>query len=401
MERKITRREFLRVSGTLTSVFLFPGFHFKALTREEDFIVGGLINDYIARRIWGPFWKSVNPLEVLHDNGFRWVATWVLTKSSSFLRDTPPERWQTLPWRDEYWASLEYVTQFLKEAQAVGHRLHLLLAMSNEHPYPCHQIIPPEWRGLSDNELANALEKYCFNTAKHFVDNGLNIEIYSMGNEIEFGILNTLPGQSCVPPGVDVFTDLDFLRRNIWPHEASLLKAAIRGVKQANPTAKIALHPNSVGRSINNQHLRAFLTAMVQGGVEFDYVSFSNPTTWSVLVEGTRPYYRSIQFQSLINFVASLRKKVLIGEFLYPHSSARIDAPPDPGYPYSPSGQAKWVRDFLSFSVNNDTIVGVFYWYPEYFPGYSMDLKLSADYTGLFASETQIQPAMKEFRRFL
>jgi len=367
----------------------------------NEFIVGGLINDYVARKTWGPYWKSSSPLHVMRENGFGWAATWVLIRSSPYLSNTVPAEWSRLPWRDEYWCSLEYATEFCREAQKEGLRLHVLLVLSDKPTFPCHQDIPTQWQGLSDAKLATAVERYCTDTASHFARIGLNVELYSIGNEIEFGILNTTPGRSCVPPGIDVFSNIAYLRSEVWPQEARLLKAAIQGVKKVHPAAKIALHPNSVGRSVNNAHLRAFLTAMVQAGVQFDFVSITDPQVTAVLVEGTRPYWGSKQFQSLVKFVGALQKKVLVGEVLYPHSTGRITSPPDPGYPYTPEGQRKWVSDFLAVLKSERNVAGVFYWYPDYFPGYSGAMGNPEEHTGLFVDDSHSQPAMMEFRRFI
>lgn len=399
--RICTRRDFIQaMTGTVLGLTTLGMSQAARIQGSESLMLGGLINDYVARHIWGPYWQSTDPLGTMRENGLSWMTSWLYTTSSSYLANTPPEKWSSLPWRDEYWASLEYVTHFFKKISADGYRFHLLLGFSDQHPYPCHQIIPAEWRDLSDGELSNAVQGYAYQTAQHFIDEDLNVELYTLGNEIEFGILNTLPGQNCVPPGIDVFTDLNYLRQFVWPLEARLLRSAIQGISEANPTAMISLHPNSVGKSRGHQHLKAFLYSMLQGNVEFDYVSYTYPQPEVELIEGTRPYYHSFAFSDLMNFTASIGKQALIGECFYPHSSNRIIASPDPGYPFSPEGQAKWLRDFLSFSGDHNVIAGLIYWYPEYFPGYSMDLSLSEDYTGLFLSETEPSPAMEEFRKY-
>ena len=386
----------------LTALLLMIVLQPLAARAGDDFMAGGLINDYVACKTWGSRWRTTNPLHVMRENGFGWVATWVLTITNSYLAATAPDQWQNLPWRDGYWSCLEYSTELLRNARDAGLHLHVLLVMSDRPTWPCNQGIPPEWRGLSDADLAAALEQYCARTATHFADAGLNIGLYSLGNEIEFGILNTTPDQpSCVPPGIDLFTNLEFSRTNIWPREAFLLKAAIRGIKSVNPTARIALHPDSVGRSAGNQHLRAFVAFMVAQGVEFDYASFTHPQPDAILVEGTRPYFESAQFLDLVRYVAQLGKKVLIGEVLYPHNSSRILAPPDPGYPYTPEGQARWIRHLLEVVSTNQAIGGVFYWYPDYFPGYSGGSGLTEDFTGLFQDDSHAQPSMAEFRRLL
>ena len=370
----------------------------------EEFMVGALVNDDTAYRRFQPHVAdATNAFQVMKGNGFGWCVTWVLTTRSADLARVPAEQWKRLPgWKSEYWGSLEYATETLRCAREAGLRLHVLLALSNEPTHPGKQHIPPAWQKLSDSDLAAAVEDYCKRTSAHFAANGLNVEFYTVGNEIEFGILKTTPEQpDWSPPGVDVFSDLDFSRTQVWPREARLLKAAIRGLKGANPRAKIVLHPDSVGRSLGNRHLRAFLAFMTAQGVEFDYASFTDPQLEAVLVEGTRPYFRSGQFQSLAEEVARLGKKVIVGEFYYPHDPRGIVGRPDPGYPFSPAGQARWIRDFLQTISINPAMAGAFYWYPDYFPGAKTGSGSIFGSTGLFQDEVHPQPAMAEFRRFL
>ena len=380
-----------------------PGDTFQMASREE-FMAGALVNDDTAHsRFQSQAPKTTNAFQIMKGNGFGWCLTWVLTTRNTDLAHRPPEQWKNLPaWKPEYWGCLEYATETLRGARAAGLRLHVLLALSNEPTHPGKQHVPPEWRGFSDAELGAALEEHCQKTAAHFAAQGLNVELFTIGNEIEFGILKTTPEHpDWSPPGIDLWSDLEFSQTKVWPREAFLLQAAIRGIKRVNPRAKIVLHPDSVGRSRENRHLRAFLSFMVAQGVDFDYASFTDPQLDAVLVEGTRPYFKSVQFQSLVEYVAGLGKKVIVGEFCYPHSPEMAAGKPDPGYPFTPEGQARWVRDFLQTASNNQAIAGAFYWYPEYYPGSTTQPALPFNSTGLFEDADHAQPALAEFRRFL
>jgi arabinogalactan endo-1,4-beta-galactosidase len=368
----------------------------------DEFMVGALVNDLTAHRCFGGAGGGTcNRYSTLRAHGFGWCLTWVLTTQCPELASLPAARWKELPaWKLEYWGSLEYATETLRAAQEAGLRLQVLLALSHEPTHPGKQHIPPEWRGLSDAALALALEGYCEKTARHFAAQGLKVECYTVGNEIEFGILKTTPEHpDWVPPGIDVFSDPTFVSTKVWPREALLLKAAIRGIKRANPEAKIVLHPDSVGRTRNNRHLRSFLAYMVDHGVAFDYASFTDPQLDAVLVEGSRPYFRSAAFASLADYVAGLGKRMLVGEFYYPHSPTLAAGEPDPGYPFTPGGQAQWIRDFLQTVSTHKAVAGVFYWYPEYDPGYSVKPAMPFNSTGLFQDGTNVQPAMREFGR--
>ncbi len=392
-------------------IVLFNGLLWKgkALSREalgstdKDFTgraassmyVGGVVCDYLAKKVWDVFWKERDPLRILHKNGFGWVRVGVLTTSSRDLKDTPPSKWGTLPWKDEYWSCLEYAEQILKEAHRAGMRLNLFFFLSNEAAHAGQQNAPPEWQGLSVEETAAALQDYCYNTTKYFMDKGINIKIYDIGNEIEMGILNFRPGERVyLPPGVDITTDMEYMKNNIWNIEAIMLKGAISGVRQANANAKIVLHIAGLGISPNNLFVKTFFETMVDQGVEFEYAGLSYYSSGG----GADAYFKSAELSETIDFLASLKKKVIFSEFAYPNSPVGITGVPDTGYLYTPKGQANWARDFLSFCAHNNNIKGLFYFYPEYFPGMSNGSTLDLESSGLFASDTQVQPAMLTFR---
>ena len=68
-------------------------------------------------------------------------------------------------------------------------------------------------------------------------------------------------------------------------------------------------------------------------------------------------------------------------------------------FPFTPDGQADWVREHLKFMSNNKDIVGWFYWYPDAYPGINGgDIPPDIPSYGLFANELEIRPALQEFR---
>ena len=363
---------------------------------STPFHFGGVVNDYLSKRIWGGFWNELDPIQTLHENGFSWVRVGVRTTSSMYLKNTPPFEWNALPWRNEYWSSLEYAEQILREASNAGMRLNLFFFLSDEAAHAGQQNAPAEWEGLTVEETAIALQDYCYRTTRYFIDKGLNIEIYDIGNEIQMGILNFRPDERVYrPPGVDILTDMEYMKNNIWNKEAIMLKGAISGVKQANPNAKIVLHIAGLGISPDNLWVKTFFEFMIEQGVDYDYAGLSYPYSGDGVAG---PYFANSEFRETIDFLASLGKKVIFSEFGYPNNPAGITGTPDPGYPFTPEGQADWVRDFIAFCLsNNNNIIGLFYFYPEYFPGMSHGSTINLESSGLFMSDTQIHPAMIEF----
>jgi hypothetical protein len=86
---------------------------------------------------------------------------------------------------------------------------------------------------------------------------------------------------------------------------------------------------------------------------------------------------------------------VQISEFMYPNDPAGTSGQPDPGYPFSPEGQAAWMDGFLAAALGRREIERVFYFYPEYFRGMSHGGVPDLESSGLFRSDREVQPAMR------
>lgn len=333
----------------------------------------------------GEKWRGVDALQNLKENGLEWVRVGVLTTSSQDLRDTPVSEWNTHPWRNEYLYSLEYAEQLLREAANKGLRLNLVFSLSDMITHGALSA----WRGLSLTETARILEDYTYNTTRHFADRGLNIELYDIGSEIGFGLLQFKLGEGVTsPPGVSVTTNMDYMKNNVWSKEAILLKSAVSGVRRANPDAKIVLPIFGLGISPGDVFIKSFFQTMVDQDVQFDYAGLLHPypsATWPLPDYSARGWFQRLQ--ATVNFLASLDKKVIFSFTAYPHNATNIEGEPMEDFPFTPTGQAAWVRDQLLFASNNDNVIGFFYLYALDHPS-----------SGLFQSANQVMPAMKEFR---
>ncbi len=368
---------------------------------SADFMVGAAIETLLGKRVWDQFWRDLDPLQVMKDNGLTWIRTPVQMRSSEYLRNTPYSQWPSLPWRSEYWCSLEWAERILREGADHGLRLNLQLVLSDQTAHRRIQEAPAEWKGLSLERTADLLEQYGYDTARYFKERGIPIEIYDVGNEIELGILNFRPGERIsVPAGVDPNQDDSWMRENVWKPEAFLLKHAIAGIKRANPSVKITLHIAACFDLYPNQAY-PFFKAMTDFGVEFDYagLSLTYPTIdsdWPANRYSSKCWWRHIL--ATVDAVTSLGKRVMISEGSYPNDPTGVQQSPMPDYPYTPKGQAAWVHDVLRFARNASNVLGFFYWDVDLFPGIFHETTVTPEeHYGLFGSDSQIFPAMREF----
>ena len=141
-------------------------------------------------------------------------------------------------------------------------------------------------------------------------------------------------------------------------------------------------------RTPGDLFVKSFFQTMVEQGVEFDYANILQPyptADWSLPAYSAHAWFQRLQ--ATVNYLASLDKKVIFSFAAYPNNATNTEGESMREFPFTPAGQAAWVRDQLLFTSNNENIVGFFYVYA-----------LDHQSCGLFQNDTQILPAMMEFR---
>ena len=351
--------------------------------------VGATAYDWFAQQTWQDpraSWNMIEPLSFLAQRGFNWLRAGVTTVSAPELESGPP-----YPefWLSKYWCSREYTLQVMEAAAKSGMHLDLFFYLSDQAAYSCNQKAPAPWENYSLEETATALKQHTFETARYYKDRGLKIELYEIGNEIEFGICGYSIDTKLPLPGVDILNDFAAVREGIWVKEAVLLKAAIDGVKEADPQASIVLH---VSVSQYPDLVKAFFQAMNDFGVPYDLAGLSYyPWTNYHPEVPTTPDFLNLSVQT----IAELGKQTVISEFSFPsYYPQAIPVKEGPGYEFTLDGQSNWVHDFLLAAENNPNIDSVFYFYPD---NYAVS---DVGPCALFTDDTHPKPAIYEFAKF-
>ena len=385
---------FALTSGTST----YRSYVAQAVLPRTDFRTGVTVADYLAKRIWGPHYTAIDPLTTIAANGVGWVRAGVTTASEPSLGNTPVESWSTLPLsggdyqrnhEPSWWSSREYTAQILKEAAAHGMRLDVFLFLSEGEASAGAQNAPSAWRGLSVADTALKVRESAFQTAQYFVSQGLNIEVYEIGNEIDFGILNFLAGDRIPLPNGTSF-GVTYMTEQVWPTEAILLKAAIAGIRAAQPNAKILLHIAGLEYSPSNIMAKYFFKAMIDNGVDFDLAGLSLPYPgfpWRLDKYGATCWFQKLR--ETVDYIAELGKPVTLTEISYFAYADPRASPPLPEFPYTPQGEASWLRETLRFAATNPNVAGVNYFYPDGIP--------RPTGPGLFNPNDSPLPAVAEF----
>lgn len=371
------------------------------LTARPDFMVGGAIESYVYGKLLGEdVWRDRDMLQALVDNGMGWLRTTVTTNSHPVLASSPVAQWNSLPWDNGYWQSREASGALIDMAGKRGMNTILSFFFSDKAANSGIADAPAAWRGLSLAETAVQMREHTRSVAADYKAKGYRIPIYEIGNEIEYGFANFRVGERIAPPPEGGNQNLDYMRTQVWTPQAELLKAAIAGVREVDPAARIVLHVSSVGLSPGDNYIKAFYRHMVDQGVPFDIAGLSMPYSegdWVLNKYTTDCWFGRVQ--ETVSYLARMGKKSMISEASYPNSPRGQKGMPMADFPYSEAGQAAWVREYLRFGNNNPDMAGFMYFYPDWYPGRADNPGVVAmESYGFFNADKTARPSLQAFR---
>jgi arabinogalactan endo-1,4-beta-galactosidase len=385
------------VKGAAGNAYAGSTASFTTTAQALSLAAGAMVSDsYYAYRWSSPPAHPWDVLQYLRRDGFRWLRMWVTTLTYPELRTTSD--WSNLPWQNGYWACLEASGAVLAAAAALGFRLQAVLFLTDQAAHAGQQPLAAAWAGFTPAQLAVAVQQSAADTASYYQSLGLNIEVFEIGNEIDFGVCGIYMGTTVpVPAGVDPVNTPSWMEDNIWGPSAPLLKAAISGVLSVYPNAKILLHIAGVGYSRGDIAAYSFFQSMVNLGVPFDIAGLSYPYMFSG-GDVPQPYFAQADFLSALDAIAAVGKPIQIVEFDYPAAPAGITKVPSPSYPFTPTGQAIFVQDFAN--AVNRRVESLGYWYADYYLGWP-DAANNPELvsSGLFSAYDAPRPALAVFKQ--
>jgi arabinogalactan endo-1,4-beta-galactosidase len=254
--------------------------------------------------------------------------------------------------------------------------------------------VPGAWTSLTLERMLPILRSYGAVVAKMILDTGVKVNVWDLGNEVDFGTAGVsprpLPG-GCddslganwyqPPDGVDpeigkrAVLDLlklpesertAWLQIHVWPYEARMLAAVADGVRSVDPDAKFSTHVSGI-LAVRPSEAVAFFTAMKKGGYLPDQLGFSfYPSSTA------EPADRLQAFKNTIAAVTGeFKRPVFIAEFAYPAAEKAASEGPFASwnhalghYPLTPQGQADVLRDLAGWGIAH-RVSGIRPWAPD------------------------------------
>ena len=243
-----------------------------------------------------------------------------------------------------YTNNLEYTLPLAARVKRAGLQLMLDFHYSDSWADPGKQNKPAAWTGLNFAGLEQRMYDYNSNTIAAFNAAGAMPEYVQVGNEIISGMLwpeGRVGGSSDTP--------------SQWTNFTRLVKAAIRGIKDAAGTnaPKIIIHIDRGGDWGGTQW---FFDNLLQRQVEFDIIGESYYPWWHGSLTALRT--------CLNNAANRYGKPLIVIETAFPWGNSTNIV----GIPASPEGQTQFVAELAKIvkAVPNGRGIGICWWGTEY-----------------------------------
>ena len=155
--------------------------------------------------------------------------------------------------------------EIAKRVSAKGMSVLLNFHYSDFWADPGKQIKPKAWEGLSVDELIQAVYDFTYGTMERFRQEGVNIGMVQVGNELSNGLLWP-EGKIDADAGSEAYDNV-----------AAFVSAGIRAVRNTDPTIPVMIHLDNGG---NQELYRRWFDNYVRRGEDFDLIGLSYYPFW-------------------------------------------------------------------------------------------------------------------------
>lgn len=257
---------------------------------------------------------------------------------------------------------LSNLLKLAKLSQKKGFSIYLDIHYSDFWADPAKQFKPKAWRDLHGEDLLNAVYEFTKSTLQTIKENGIDLKMIQVGNEITNGFLW---------PDGKLIDNQDGPRSN-YEFFSSLLKQGFKACEVLFPNALKMIH---LEKSYDKTIYKEFFENMEKYGVKYDVIGASYYPYWHGTTE---------QLFDNLNYCKNrFKKKIVIAELAYAFTMDDYLKDSDHGnnlainkesfpnelpFPITKDGQAAFLSDFLDKAERNE-VYQVYYWEPLWVPG--------------------------------
>lgn len=244
--------------------------------------------------------------------------------------------------------NLAYTVDLANKAKLFGYKLLLDFHYSDTWADPGHQIVPKAWENKPLNILADSVYNYTKYVIEEMDKRDVLPDMVQIGNEINNGMMW---------PHGKVWQEDEVAH---WDGLTTLLKAGIKGVKEAQNGSeiKIMVHAATGGSKVASGN---FYDNIIGQGVEFDVIGLSYYPWWHGTFEQLEEnlYYLSVKFEQQISVVET----AYYSNNWYPEPDEWVlNVRP---YPPTVQGQYAFMVELAERLKKFPKVKTVFYWKPD------------------------------------
>ena len=234
-----------------------------------------------------------------------------------------------------------------KRATKYGMKVCIDFHYSDFWADPKRQHAPKAWEGMDIDEKCDALYDYTKDSLTQLLDEGVDVEMVQVGNEIN----NGMAGEYYLP------------------NVTQLLKSGTKAVREIadtyNKDIQVVIHYTNIE---NNGEIDSLASNLQNNDVDYDIMGLSYYPFWDGSFDNMQRISRYIQ--------KTYNKKVMIAETSYCYTSEDGDGSGNSlvgtddivkGYPATVQSQTTMVRDVCA-AANEAGLEGVFYWEGTWIP---------------------------------
>ena len=234
-----------------------------------------------------------------------------------------------------------------KRATKYGMKVCIDFHYSDFWADPKRQHAPKAWEGMDIDEKCDALYDYTKDSLTQLLDEGVDVEMVQVGNEIN----NGMAGEYYLP------------------NVTQLLKSGTKAVREIadtyNKDIQVVIHYTNIE---SNGEIDSLASNLQNNDVDYDIMGLSYYPFWDGSFDNMQRISRYIQ--------KTYNKKVMIAETSYCYTSEDGDGSGNSlvgtddivkGYPATVQSQTTMVRDVCA-AANEAELEGVFYWEGTWIP---------------------------------
>lgn len=248
--------------------------------------------------------------------------------------------------------------------------------------YPSIRL-PGPWTSLKLPQMEAALRQYGALVARQILATGVTVNYWDLGNEVDWGVAgvairgftaSNYSPPDAVDPAIGQMTAaqllgmtepqrISWLQQHMWPYVGRLLAATADGIRSVDPAARFSTHIADIEVTSPLTPV-AFWAAMSRAG----YRPHQFGTSFYPTSPGTGDR-RAVLLQTAAALRQRFGTRLFLAEYSYPSGQMNPPYPwnnTQPGYPQTPDGQFRYLRDLTAMAVQAGTIAGIRPWAPDY-----------------------------------